>query len=78
MTHAPLDTEVLISSEGCVLVGLPQHRKKMEDLALIGGQLEAAVAAQDNALLLAELRDKLQRTYREMAPDAKGDLLLCR
>ena len=52
--------------------GLPKHRNTVEEFRLVSGQLEAALAAQENALLIAELEDKQEASYTKLSIAAEG------
>ena len=58
-----------------MLEGLPEQRNTVEEFRLVSRQLVAARAAQENALLIAELEDKLQASYIKLSTAAEGAYL---
>ena len=58
-----------------VLEGLPEHRNTVEELRLVLWQLEAALAANENALLIAELEEKQEALCTKLSIAAEGAAL---
>ncbi len=55
-----------------MLADTPEHRGTWEAFQIVSQQLEAAEAAQEDALLIAELEDELYILYTKLSQAARG------
>jgi hypothetical protein len=58
-----------------VFEGLPEHRNTVKEFRLVSCQLAEALAAQENALRIAELEDKQEVLYTQLCIPATGAVL---
>ena len=52
--------------------GLPEHHGTWTEFSHVSRQLQAAVTAQGNALLIAELENKMEALYGRLCTAAEG------